>query len=225
MKHPLLAKWRASFVAGLLVILPTAVSIMVAIWILKNITSITDTLLIFLPREWTHKDGGDGPLYWYYSLLALLLAVLLITGIGHLTKNYIGRKLLEMGDRFMMRVPLINKIYSTIKQVNEAFSGQRASFKQVVLLEYPRQGVYSLGFITNDQPEISTPNSGPLQSVFVPTTPNPTSGFIVLVPASSLHHIPMPVQDAIKFVISLGSLAPEAQQESLGSLKTLEKSQ
>jgi uncharacterized membrane protein len=219
MNNPLLTKWRASFVAGLLVILPAAVSIMIAVWVLKNITSITDTLLIFLPRHWTHQDNGNGPLYWYYSVLAFLLAVLIITGIGHLTKNYIGRKLLEMGDRFMMRVPLINKIYSTIKQVNEAFSGQRASFKQVVLLEYPRQGIYSLGFITNDQPAISSPNSGPLQSVFVPTTPNPTSGFIVLAPTASLHRVNLPVQEAIKFVISLGSLSPEQQQESLKKLE------
>lgn len=217
--QPLLARWRASFVAGLLVILPAAVSILVAIWVLKNITSITDTLLIFLPRTWTHQDHGEGPLHWYFSVLALLLAVILITGIGHLTKNYLGRKLLETGDRFMMRVPLINKIYSTIKQVNEAFAGQRAAFQQVVLLEYPRQGVYSLGFITNDQPEISSPNSGPLQSVFIPTTPNPTSGFIVLVPTASLHRVNLPVQDAIKFIISLGSLSPEQQQTSLKKLE------
>lgn len=218
MKHPLLSKWRASFVAGLVVILPAALSIMVTVWIFKNITSITDTLLIFLPRSWTHKDGGDGPLYWYYSVLALMLAVMLITGIGHFTKNYIGRKLLEISDRFMMQVPLVNKIYSTIKQVNEAFAGQRASFKQVVLLEYPRQGIYSLGFITNDQPEIAAPNAGPLQSVFVPTTPNPTSGFIVLVPTASIHRVNLSVQEAIKFIISLGSLSPEQQQRELQKL-------
>lgn len=219
MKNKLLAKLRASFVTGLLVILPAAVSLLIAGWVIKNITNITDTLLVFLPRHWTHQDNGHGPLYWYYSLLALALAVALITAIGHLAKNYIGRKLIKIGDQFMLRLPLINKIYSTIKQVNEAFSGQRASFKQVVLLEYPRQGVYSLGFITNDQPEITGPNSGPLQSVFVPTTPNPTSGFIVLVPTASLHRVNLPVQEAIKFIISLGSLSPEAQQQAIQKLE------
>jgi uncharacterized membrane protein len=215
MKNPVLPKLRASFIAGLLVILPAGLSLLLAIWIFRNITSITDTLLVFVPKTWTHQDQGAGPLQWYFSALALAIAVGLITAIGHFAKNYIGEKVLQFTDDFMLRLPLVNKIYSTIKQVNEAFSGQKASFKQVVLLEYPRSGIYSIGFLTNDQPDIKVPAVARLVSVFVPTTPNPTSGFIVLVPETALIKSFLTVQEAIKFVISLGSLSPDQQQAEL----------
>lgn len=205
---------------GLVVILPAALSIWLAVWVIRNIATITDVLLVFLPASWTHKDHGKGELYWYSSWLAFFMAVGLITGLGVLARIYIGQKLLEMADSFLLRVPLLNKVYGTIKQVNEAFSGSKSSFKQVVVIEYPRPGIYSLGFITNEQPGL--PGAGlpeRLVSVFVPTTPNPTSGFIVLVPASALIKVSLSVSDGIKFIISLGSLAPEQQQARLAQVQ------
>src|SRR5690606_11838948 len=110
----------------------------------------------------------------------------------------------------LLQVPLVNKIYSTIKQVNEAFtSSSKSSFKQVVILEFPRQGMYSLGFITGEQnQEIQAKTKERVLSVFVPTTPNPTTGYLVFVPENLLTKLEMPVSDGIKCVVSLGSISP-----------------
>jgi uncharacterized membrane protein len=211
MKKHGFARWRANFFAGLAVVLPGVISIAVVIWLFGTVSNITDTLLFFLPTEWTHKDHGVGPTHWYWSVIALLLAIFLIGLVGGLARNYLGRKLIEGVDLILLRVPLLNKIYGTIKQVNAAFSsGSKSSFKQVVLVEFPRAGHYSLGFITGEQTQVvQLKTTGKVVSVFVPTTPNPTSGFLVLVPESDLTKLDMPVADGIKFIISLGSISPE----------------
>jgi uncharacterized membrane protein len=211
MKKHGFARWRANFFAGLAVVLPGVISIAVVVWLFGTVSNITDTLLFFLPPEWTHKDHGLGPTHWYWSLFALLLSIFLIGLVGGLARNYLGRKLIEAVDLLLLRVPLLNKIYGTIKQVNAAFtSGSKSSFKQVVLVEFPRAGHYSLGFITAEQTqEVQLKTTGKVVSVFVPTTPNPTSGFLVLVPESDLTKLDMPVADGIKFIISLGSISTE----------------
>ena len=205
------ARWQANFFTGLAVVLPAVISVAVLVWLFGTVSNITDTLLIFLPKSVTHHDGGTGPLHWYWSLIALLLAVLLVGVIGGLTRNYLGKKLIQLVDVALLRVPLLNKIYGAIKQVNEAFtSSNKSSFKQVVIVEFPRVGQYSIGFITGDEhAEVEQRLGQRLVSVFVPTTPNPTSGFLVLVPASSVTHLEMSVADGIKYVMSLGAIAPE----------------
>jgi len=141
----------------------------------------------------------------------LILAALLVALVGRLARNFIGRKTIELIDLFMLQVPLINKIYGAIKQVNEAFtSTNKSSFKQVVLVQFPRAGHYSVGFITSEQhDEIQARLNEKLVGVFVPTTPNPTSGFIILIPEKDVLKLEMSVADGIKFIMSLGSIAPE----------------
>lgn len=211
MKKSLAARMRANFVAGLAIVLPAVISIAVVVWLFGTVANITDALLFFLPREWTHKSDGLGPMHWYWSVAALGVAAALISLIGGLARYYLGRKLIELVDLVLLRVPLLNKIYGTIKQVNEAFSpSSRSSFKQVVLVEFPRAGQYSLGFVTGEQTqEVQAKTKDKIVSVFVPTTPNPTSGFLVLVPENELTRLDMPVADGIKFIISLGSVSPE----------------
>ena len=148
-------------------------------------------------------------MYWYWSLVALVLAVVLISVVGVLARYYIGKKMIDWTDRVMMRVPLLNKIYGAIKQVNEAFAGNKHSFKTVVLVEFPREGIYSVGFITSEQQgEVQQKTGKNLVSVFVPTTPNPTSGFLILVPEEKVTKLDMSVADAIKYIVSLGSISP-----------------
>ena len=132
---------------------------------------MTDTLLYFHSQNHhASKLNGEGTMYWYWSLVALLLAVLLISVAGRLARNYFGIKMIEWADRVMMRVPFLNKIYAATKQVNEAFAGNKNSFKTVVLVEFPREGSYSVGFITNEQQgEVQQKMAGKnLVSVFVP---------------------------------------------------------
>ena len=145
MKRGGYSSWRANFFAGLAVVFPVVISIAIFVWLFGTIANITDSLLILFPREWTHKNNGDGPMHWYWSLIALVLAVLLISLIGSLARYYLGKKLIELVDLVLLRVPLLNKIYGTIKQVNEAFgSGSKTSFKTVVLVEFPREGMYEV---------------------------------------------------------------------------------
>ena len=211
MKNSLLARWQANFWAGLAIVLPAAISFAVMIWLFKTVGNFTDTLLIFLPRAWTHDKGGEGTMYWYWSLFALVMAVFLVGVVGLLARNYFGKRLIEWVDSAMLKVPLLNKIYGATKQVNDAFSSSnKTAFRTVVLIEYPRPGVYAIGFITSEpHPELQAWTNEKVVCVFVPTTPNPTGGFLLLVPEDKVTKLDMSVTDGIKYVISLGSILPD----------------
>lgn len=215
-----LLQWRANFITGLLVVLPAVISIAIVRWLFGTVSNVTDLLLFFVPTRLTHADEGRGLMYWYWSLLALVVGVLLVTLVGRATRHYVGKKLIAGVDLLMSRVPLLNKIYATVKQVNEAFStSKKSSFKQVVLVEYPRKGIYSICFVTSDEhPEASDLTKRRLVGVFVPTTPNPTSGFLLVVPVEDVIHLQMSVADGIKYVISLGAIVPPYTRANGGSL-------
>jgi uncharacterized membrane protein len=209
-KKSFFARWRASFFTGLAVTLPAIISVAAILWIFKTVSNLTDLLLFFMPRGITHEANGAGPMYWYWSLVALLLAIMLISLAGLLARYYIGKRIIEWLDTAMMQVPLLNKFYGAIKQVNEAFAGNKNSFKTVVLVEFPREGIYSVGFITSEQhAEVQQKTKEKVVCVFVPTTPNPTSGFLILVPEEKVTKLDMSVADGIKYIVSLGSISPE----------------
>jgi uncharacterized membrane protein len=211
-------QWRANFFAGLALVLPSVISVAVLVWIFRNVSNLTDTLLFFLPSSWTHEalPGGQlGEMHWYWSLVALLLAIVLVCLAGRYGRNYIGRKVIEWLDQAIMRVPLMNKIYGTVKQVNSSFSSNKSSFKQVVLVIFPHSRSRCVGFVTGEQKGLGPEE---LISVFIPTTPNPTSGFLVLVPESEIITLEMSVADGIKFIISLGALLPESQDQAISAL-------
>ena len=211
MNKSLFARWQANFWAGLVIVFPGVISVAVLLWLFDTVANITDTLLIFLPRKLTHHDDGLGPMYWYWSLVALVLAIFLVGSLGLLARNYFGKRLIEWVDSALLRVPLLNKIYSATKQVNDAFSSSnKTAFRTVVLVEFPHPGTYSVGFVTGQQQgEIPDKINEKIVSVFVPTTPNPTSGFLLLVPEEKAVKLDMSVADGIKYVISLGAIAPE----------------
>jgi|SRR5208282_413810 uncharacterized membrane protein len=210
------ARWRSSFLTGLAVTLPALLTLAALKWLIGTISGVTDLLLFFLPRSLTHDsliypNDGKGPMYLYWSVVALALAVVLISAVGVLARYYIGKKVIDWTDRVLMRVPLLNKFYGAIKQVNDAFAGNKHSFKTVVLVEFPGPGNYSIGFITNEQQgEVQKMAGKILVSVFIPTTPNPTSGFLILVPEEKLVKLKMSVADAIKYIVSLGAISQEA---------------
>lgn len=194
--------------------LPAIVSIAAILWIFKTVSNLTDLLLFFAPTDVTHQAQGTGPIYWYWSLIALLLALFLISFVGLLTRYYIGKRMIEWLDSLMMQVPLLNKFYGAIKQVNEAFAGNQNSFKTVVMVEFPSAGIRSIGFITNEQKgEVQQKTKERIVCVFIPTTPNPTSGFLILVPEEKVTKLDMTVADGIKYIVSLGSISPELPAE------------
>lgn len=220
-QNSLWARWQANFLAGLAIVLPAVISIAVLIWLFGTVANITDTLLIFLPRQLTHHNGGDGPMYWYWSAVALCFALFLIGVVGLLARNYLGKRVIEWADSTLLRIPLLNKIYGATKQVNDAFSsGNKTAFRTVVLIEYPRPGVYAVGFITSEpNDEIQARTKEKVVCVFVPTTPNPTGGFLLLVPEDQVTKLDMSVADGIKYVISLGAIMPEYVPASRRGLK------
>jgi uncharacterized membrane protein len=205
------ARWQANFLAGLAIVMPGVITFAVLIWLSRTVASITDTLLIFLPRKLTHQNGGDGEMYWYWSAVALAMTVFLICVVGLLARNYFGKRVIEWTDSALLRIPLLNKIYGATKQVNDAFSsGNKTAFRTVVLVEYPRPGVYSVGFITSEpNEEIRAKTKEKVVCVFVPTTPNPTGGFLLLVPEEQVTKLDMSVADGIKYIISLGAINPD----------------
>ena len=225
MNNRFLGQWRGNFLTGLAIVLPAVVSVGIVVWLFGTVSNLTDTLLFFLPQTLTHRPGpggpGTGPVYWYWSVVALLLAVVLINGVGLVARNYLGRKMIEWVEAALLRVPIVNKIYSATKQINDAFaSGNKNAFKTVVLVEFPRSGIYSIGFITSEQhAEVQAKTKEKVVCVFVPTTPNPTSGFLVLVPEDKVIKLEMSVADGIKYIISLGSVSPEYVSSDMKPVK------
>jgi uncharacterized membrane protein len=213
-KKSFFARWRASFLTGLAITLPAIISLAAVKWLFGTVSSFTDVLLFFLrylldPKA-IYQNGQSGAMFWYWSLLALVLAVVLISTAGVLTRYYIGKRIIDWLDWAMMNVPLLNKFYGALKQVNEAFAGNKNSFKTVVLVEFPREGIYSVGFLTSEQrAEVQQRTREKVVAVFIPTTPNPTSGFLVLVPEDKVTKLDMTVAEGIKYIVSLGSISPD----------------
>jgi uncharacterized membrane protein len=143
--------------------------------------------------------------------VGLIALVALIYIVGFLTRTIVGGKFVALGERILRRVPLVRSIYTGTKQILEAIlSGTERHFDEVVLIEYPRKGIYAIGFVTSPaRGEVQTHMNGSTMNVFLPTTPNPTSGYLLVVPREDLTTLDMSVEDAVKLVISGGIVAPE----------------
>lgn len=221
MRKSLFGRWRSSFFTGLAVVLPGVITLAIVKWFFGTISSFTDTLLFFLPH-WVgpkniYQDGVSGPMFWYWSLLAVAIAVILISAVGVLARYYFGKRLIELTDNLMLRVPVLNKIYGTIKQIDRAFtSNKKSSFKTVVLIEYPREGIYTVGFVTNEHTEGFGLKTGKKSvCVFIPLPPIPTAGFLLLMPEENIIPLNMSVADGLKYVISLGAIGQGNDVEAL----------
>ncbi len=190
-------KLRQSFITGLLVVTPLVISL----WILYNIFEKADGLLGALITRLIGR---------YVPGLGIILLIIVIITAGIFARNYIGRKLINWGNLVLFRIPLFNKIYIALKQIFEVFLGERKTvFQRVVLFQYPRKGIYSLGFVTSESKgEVQDKTEQNTVNVFLPTTPNPTSGFLLFVPEEDLIRLDMSVEEGIKLVISGGAVTP-----------------
>ena len=198
-----MATLRKYIIAGLLVWLPFAATIV----IVKFLIDLMDKIVLLLPPEWqpTNLLGFSIPGFG----VIIALSILLLTGM--LAANLFGRRFVEMWERILNRIPLVRSIYSSVKQISSTiFDPSGKSFRKVVLLEYPRKGLWSIGFLTNDSmgDELCSVDDT-LVSVFIPTTPNPTSGFIIMTRKDEITELNMNVEEAFKFVISMGVIIPD----------------
>lgn len=190
---------RNFFFTGLLVLLPIVISLKLVFWGFEKADRILGNLLHqILLRYFNYPGPIPG--------LGLIVLVILITLTGIFAKHYLGKKLIAIGERILSKIPILNSVYNTSKQIMDSFSNkEKSAFQKVVLIEYPRPGIYSPGFITGDAPVEMTDKTGRrLVNVFVPTAPNPATGYLVFVPPEDVITLDMSVEDGFKLVISAG---------------------
>ena len=194
----LVAKLRNYFFTGIVVLVPIGITL----YLTKFFVSISSKLI---PSEINPNS------YLPFSIpgLEILLSIIIITIIGGLSLSFIGRKVLQLVNDLFRRIPILRTIYSAIGQMTETFAPKRKSKKSVVLIEYPRKGSWAVGFVTKENKgEISKKTNKNLVNVFVPTTPNPTSGFLLMFPKDEILYLDMSFEEASKFIVSAGTSNP-----------------
>jgi len=196
---------RANFIAGIAVILPVIATIM----IVRFLVIMTNNAILAPLSRMLEPSLKASSLFLAKSLIFIcVIVVIMLIGFG--TRILVLRQAFGFGEQLLYRLPLINRIYRAIKQISGAFLGDgKGMFKSVVLVQYPRPGIYSIGFITTETEESIDEKTGTSTiNVFIPTTPNPTSGMLVMVPKGDITHLEMSVEDGLKFVVSGGVVTP-----------------
>jgi uncharacterized membrane protein len=198
-----LVHFRRYLIAGLLVWVPLIVTGL----IIKFLVDLLDFTILLLPPSWRPETilGFSVP----GTGVVMAIVIVFLTGI--VAANIVGRKLFDLGEAIVDRIPLVRSIYSAVKQVvHSLFSNGGQSFRRVLMVQYPRKGLWTLGFQTGvGVGEVQQRTDHEVVTVFIPTTPNPTSGFVVMVPREDAIELDMSVEDGLKFVMSLGVVAPE----------------
>ncbi len=192
------------FITGLLIWAPLGITI----WVLSFILGMMDQSIMLLPTEWQPRNH----LGFHIPGLGALMTLLIVFLTGLLTANFIGQRLVRWWEALLHRIPVVRSVYQSVKQISDTvFSPSGQAFRQAVLLQYPRQGSWTIGFLTGKPGgEIADHLSGEMVSLYVPTTPNPTSGFFLMVPKADVIELDMSVEDALKYLISMGVVAPAA---------------
>tara|TARA_B100001146_G_scaffold200052_1_gene190458 strand:+ start:444 stop:1070 length:627 start_codon:yes stop_codon:yes gene_type:complete len=198
-KISVVARLRNYFFAGVVVLVPLGFTLYLTIFLI----SISSKLV---PKDLNPNN------YLPFSIpgLEILLSIIFITIIGGLSLSFIGKKLLQFINDVLKKIPFLRTIYSAIGQMTETFTQKKRNKKSVVLIEYPRKGSWAVGFATKDNKgEISKKTNKNLVNVFVPTTPNPTSGFLLMFPKDDLIYLDMSFEEASKFIVSAGTSIPK----------------
>ena len=198
-KTPILARLRNYFITGIVVLVPIGITL----YLTKFFISISSNLI---PKEINPNS------YLPFSIpgLEIILSIIFITIIGGLSLSFIGKKILQLFNETLKRIPILRTIYSAIGQMTESLAPNKGNKKSVVLIEYPRKGSWAVGFATKENKgEISKKTNSNLINVFVPTTPNPTSGFLLMFPKSEVIYLDMTFEEASKFIVSAGTSKTE----------------
>ena len=200
MKVSIFAKLRNYFIAGIVVLIPIGITLYLTLFIIKISSKI-------IPNEINPNS------YLPYSIpgLEIVIAILIITLIGWLSLSFLGRRILKLVNDIFKKIPFLRTIYSAIGQMTQTFAKtNKNNKKSVVLVEYPRKGSWAVGFATQEnRGEISSKTNKDLINVFIPTTPNPTSGFLLMFEKSEVKYLDMNFEDASKFIVSAGTSNPK----------------
>jgi len=200
---------RRYLIAGLLVWLPLGVTILV----IRLLVGFMDQTLQVIPKEYQ----PDQLLGFHVPGLGVVLAVSIVLLTGIIVANFFGRQLVALWEAFLARIPLVRTIYISVKQIAETLlSSSGQSFRKVLLIEYPRRGIWTLAFQTgNAVAEVQAKTGVTIVNVFVPTTPNPTSGFFIMMPKDDIIELSMSVDDALKMIMSVGVIVPDDKRADL----------
>ena len=200
-KRSISASLRTYFFTGVVVLIPIGITL----YLTKFIIQISSKII---PEEINPNN------YLPFSIpgLEILISIIVITLVGGLSFSFIGKKLLQLINDLFKRIPILRTIYSAITQMTETFTNKDDSKRSVVLVEYPRKGTWAVGFATKkNETEISSKTNKNLINVFLPTTPNPTSGFLLMFPEEEIVYLDMTFEEASKFIVSAGTSAPPAK--------------
>jgi len=194
-KRSIFAKFRNYFIAGVVVLIPIGITIYLVFFVIQ-------ISAILLPKELNPNHY----LGFVIPGVEIFITLLLITFIGWLSLSFLGKKLLELFNNILKKIPILRTIYSAIGQMTETFTKKDDKKNNVVLIEYPRKGSWAVGFATKkNQGEITNKTKQNLINVFVPTTPNPTSGFLLMFPEEDIIYLDMTFEEASKFIVSAGT--------------------
>ena len=194
---------RKYFVTGLLILVPLAITL----WVVNLIIGTMDQSLLLLPERWRPEAVIGFRIPGLGSILTLL--IIFLTGLA--TRNFIGNQVVQWWEKILTRIPVVNSIYSSVKQVSDTLlSSSGNAFRKAVLVEYPRRDCWTIAFLTGTPGgDVKNHLIGDFISVYVPTTPNPTSGFFLMVPRAEAIELDMTVDAALKYIVSMGVVAPE----------------
>lgn len=216
MSHPepisLLASVRRAFLAGLVLLAPITVTLYVFNILVTAIGGWFRSFVISVaPSALVPSTLLEPRLLFFWNIMGTIIVLACITALGYLSRWVLGRFVFNMTELVIARLPFINTVYNSVKQIVQTFSTQqKAVFQKVVMVEYPRTGVFVLGFLTSSargEPQAKTASD--LRNVFIPTTPNPTSGFLLMVPVEEVVELDMTVGEGMKLIISGGAVVPE----------------
>ena len=200
--------FKRYIITGLLVLVP----LVITIWVVKTLIGVMDQSLLLVPASWR----PEALLGYAIPGLGALLTVLIVVATGMVATNFFGRRIILFWEALLARVPVVKSIYYSVKQVSDTlFSDSGQAFRKALLVQYPRKGSWTIAFQTGTPGgDVARHLPGEHISVYVPTTPNPTSGFFLMLPADEIIELDMSVDDALKYIISMGVVAP-ADKSSL----------
>ena len=194
-KKSIFTRLRNNFIAGVVVLIPIGITLYLTLFIIKLSTNL-------IPKE----INPNNYLPFDVPGLEILIALILITFVGWISLSFIGKKFFDLFNNILRKIPILRTIYSAIGQMTESFTSNQKNKSSVVLIEYPRKGIWAVGFATKENKGIiSSKVNEELVNVFLPTTPNPTSGFLLMVPKKELIYLDVSFEQASKFIVSAGT--------------------
>lgn len=200
------------FITGLLVLVP----LVVTFWLLSTLIQTMDQSLLLLPESWRPEKMLGFSIVGLGALLTI--AIIFVTGV--IATNIFGQQLILLWENLLSRVPVVKSIYSSVKQVSDTiFSDSGNAFRKALLVEFPRKGSWTIAFLTGEPGgDVSNHLTGEYVSVYVPTTPNPTGGYFLMMEKKDVVELDMSVDQALKYIISMGTVAPELKSEKAAAL-------